>query len=351
MIDDKNKPMKTAPKKSFLKWRQQHEALFKPIKVEAIEKNDSLVNRRRMVPVQDTPVVHPKFDLDFRKPAPVQVQNQDKSQQCKNDCWKNKIICPSNVKKPQFQSMTTISRLNRDARSEALRFDVPMEGQHNPNHQRICQSDTCGCRCLTVAPSLRNANPIQSLKNDREGTESDLQIAEPSKENDDKTKRLLTKAALVNIFEEQIEIVKQQKQILMRQNEIYNLQYQIEKLLLLSNVLNNGSPIKQLQSSPNRMSIATSPCPLPIENGTEDCSTPTRQNGAMTSFQGNKNEVWQPNHNNNLEMENDSTKDTMLERINKIIKNSPPMINCRLSNGNNCRISPKRTDINISSQT
>lgn len=335
-----------------MKWKQQHEALFEPTKIQPTNRTAALTNKRKAVPLQGTPT---KFELDFHKAAPIQHGNQEVHQQ-KSE---SKISCPANGKQTEFQSMMTFSQLNRVARSEAIRFDVPLEGQHISNQLDDCQLNPYGCRCEAVAPSHRYVNPCQFQNNEivnNQRLQSDLR--DPSKENNKKPKGPLTSEALVNIVEEQIEIVKQQKHILMQQNEIFNLQYQIEKLLLINSGLNDN---RRLQSTPIRKSITTSPSVKSIENGCAEkivnCPNPsptTRKSiGVMTSFQCNLNEVWSPTRNQNFTSESDSHKDTMLERINKIIKNSPPMINHRMNNGNNnnCRISPKRTDINFSSQT
>lgn len=329
-----------------MKWKQQHEALFEPMKFQTTSRTAAPPANKRKT---DAPTVNSKFELDFHKAAPIQHGNQEEYQH-KPD---RKIIFPSNGKKPEFQSMMTFSQLNRVARSEAIRFDVPLEGQHIYNQLEDSQSNPRDCRCVAVAPSNRHRN--NELANDQE-PQSDLRLMESSKEIYKKPKESPTNEALANIVEEQIEIVMQQKHILMQQNEIFNLQYQIEKLLLMNKGLNNG---KQLQSTPIRKSIATSPIVKAIESGQPQTivnyANPSpkacQSIGVMTSFQCNLNEVWSPNRNQNLASESDPHKDTMLERINKIIKNSPPMLNHRLNNGSNCRISPKRADINFSSQT
>lgn len=340
-----------------MKWKQQHEALFEPTVIQPTNRTAALTNKRKVVPRQDTPTVNTKFELDFHKATPIQHGNQEVHQQ-KSD---SKISYPANGKQAEFQSMMTFSQLNRLARSEAIRFDVPLEGQHISNQLDDCQPNPYGCRCEAVAPSHRYVNPCQIQNNEianNQGLQSDLRPVDPSKENHKKPKGPLTSEALVNIVEEQIEIVKQQKHILMQQNEIFNLQYQIEKLLLINSGLNDN---RALQSTPIRKSIPTSPSVKSIENGHAEtivncpnlAPTTCKSIGVMTSFQCNLNEVWSPKRNQNFTSESDSHKDTMLERINKIIKNSPPMINHRINNGNNnnCRISPKRTDINFSSQT
>lgn len=311
-----------------------------------------------MVPLQDTPTVNPKFELDFHKAAPVQQVKQEDYQQFEYDCTKYRKNIPGSVK-PEFQSMMAFSQLNRLARSEATRFDVPLEGERSTNQFDDGQSNACECQCVAVIPSRQHANPWPIQNDDLEKNQEqqlDLQLVDSSKKTVSKS---VSKEVLVNIVEEQIEIVQQQKHILMQQNEIFNLQYQIEKLLLMNNGLKNTSPTKQLQCSPIRKCITSSPNVQPIEaNGTmqsivdsPNSSPQSRKSiGVMTSFHGNLNEVWSPNCNQNLASEKDSHKDTMLERINKIIQNSPPMVNYRVNNAN-CRVSPKQTDINISSQT
>lgn len=356
IIVDTNKFAAAAPKKSFLKWKQQHEALFEPKRFLTTNQATAF-DKRKMVPLQDTPTVNPKFELDFYKAAPVQQVKQEDCQQFENDCNKYRKNFPGNVK-PEFQSMMAFSQQNRVARSEATRFDVPLEGQRN--NFDYGQANACGCRCVAVIPSSQDENPWPIQNDDlekNEGQQLDLQLVDSSKKTVSKS---VSKEVLVNIVEEQIEIVQQQKHILMQQNEIFNLQYQIEKSLLMNNDLKNTSPAKQLQCSPIRKCITSSPnVQPPIEaNGTmqsivnsPNSSPQSRKSiGVMTSFHGNVNEVWSPNANQNLASEKESHKDTMLERINKIIQNSPPMINYRVNNAN-CRVSPKQADINISSQT
>lgn len=352
IIVDKNNLTKAAPKKSFLKWKQQHEALFEPKQfLTRAHSVATLNNKRKVVPLQDIPEVNTKFDLDFHKAAPPQQRNQEEYQQIEHDYTKFRNNVPANATIPEFQSMMTFSQLNRMARSEATRYNVSLEGQRNSIQSEDCQSNPCGCQCVAVVPSPENQN--NELENNK-GSQSDLRMA---KEIDLKPKIPLTKDALATIVKEQIEIVQQQKHILMQQNEIFNLQYQIEKLLIMNNGLKNASSNKQLQSSPIRKSIKASPSVKIIETGTQsiincqNSSPQTRKSiGIMTSFQGNLNDAWSPKCNQNYQSDKGSDKDTMLERINKIIQNSPPMINYRMNNGN-CRISPKRGDINISSQT
>ncbi len=346
IILDKNQLAKAAPKKSFIKWKQQHEALFEPKSFRTTNQRAGFVQERKVIPYHTTAGSNAKFDEDYQKQQECQPFGYDNA--------KTNLLMAKNDQKPQFKSMMTFSQLNRVARSEATRSIVPLAGQYSSMTTDDHQPNLCGCKCVAVT-----ASQVQDkeLHNDQ-ATHSNQQ--EPSMELAVKTKGLVTNEALANIVEEQIEIVEQQKQILKQQNEIFSLQYQIEKLLLINNDMKNVSPMKQLQSTPfyksKTASLSASPNAAQIENNGTLQSTPKSRKsiGVMTSFHGNLDELCSPDRNHNCasSSENDSPKDTMLERINKIIKNSPPMMNYKLNNGTkNCLVSPVRTDINISSQT
>lgn len=317
------------PKKSFIKWKQQHEALFEPKQFRTTIQTIAVANQRkelsarlsgtRSIPNQSTSEVGSNFNLSFRELDPRQRDGHDECQQC--DGGQSKQNSRSiNGKRPEFQSMMAFSQLNRMARSEAAKqqqqYSNPIESFH---------SNSCGCQCVATRSEEVGLG---------EETESNLQLVESSKDVVLKPAQPLNKKMVASIIEEQIEIVEQQKQILLQQNEIFKLQYRIEKLMLM----NNGPPpipaTANNRSSPIRKSIEGPPSPTPGENG----------------LHGNTNVICSPDRNRNLMTppENGSPEDTMLEHINKIIENSPPMMNYK-ANGN--RGSPIRADINFSAQT
>lgn len=281
-----------------------------------------------------------KFDLDFGK-----LESIEENQQSDYGCNHINNNFPMNMKRPEYQSMMTFSQLNRVARSEAANFNVPQVGQHEPERFDI----NCGCQCLAVASS----SPIKNDDlDDNHETQSNLQVVESSTEKTIKPFRPMTNNELASIVEEQIDIVEHQKQILKQQHEIFNLQYRIEKLMLINNGLMGASSNDRLEVSPICNGVVKSPNVKPTENGTvapietggNDSPKNRKSIGLMTSLHGNLNGICSSDVSST---ENNSPKDTMLERINKIIKNSPPMMNYKPNN----RVSPIRTDINISSQT
>lgn len=351
MITDKNQTTKALAKKSFTKWKQQHDALFERKHIETKSQTMAFLKQRKGTYAFDSSAdASAKFDLDFKKLVPSQIETTDEYQQFDHGCNNGINFSASNLTRPQFQGMMAFSQLNRKLRSEATGFTVsPLAEQHDTTPTEESQSNSCSCRCIDVA-----SKPDPKSDFEGRGSQSSLQIVEDlTMDKLVQSKRQPTSKLLANIVEEQIEIVEQQKQILKQQNEIFNLQYRIEKALLLngssSGGITNALPHKQMRriaaaASPNVESNALSP----IGNGTAFKNCPDRSPngrnsiGVMTSL----SEICSP------PTENGSPKDTMLERINKIIENSPPMISYKQTNGNkNCRISPLRSDVNISSKT
>ncbi|KAG4072175.1 hypothetical protein HA402_015674 [Bradysia odoriphaga] len=345
MIVDKNHVNKAPAKKSFTKWKKQHDALFERKHIETTSQTAAFVSQRKGV-AHERSANAAKFDLEFKRLAPTQTETADEYKQFEHDC-NNQFadFSADNLKRPQFHGMMAFSQLNRMARSEATRYNVPLVGQHDIKPTEETPSNPCSCRCVAVASS-----PILNTDTeDHSAAQSSQQIVDSSMEKAVQPKRPPTSKLLANIVEEQIDIVEQQKQILKQQNEIFNLQYRIEKLLLMNNSgLKNALPHKQIQSTASS-SVSNA---LQMENGAsaDNCQNYSpigrKSIGVMTSC--HLNEICSPV----AMVGSGSPKDTMLERINKIIENSPPMINYKQTHGNrNCRISPHRTDINISSQT
>lgn len=357
-----------------MKWKQQHEALFEPAKFQTTNHANAFSNKRRTLPLPVIPE-STKFQLDFHEVPASRLDTQQQHQQYDNKF--NKIL-RRDVNKTEFENMMTFSQLNRIARSEAMKVAVTPYERLKSDRKEDFQTNPCGCHYENPnhhqqASHSLNSDDHQQIQNNEfennEDVQSDQRLVKSSKEIEKKLKGQLTNDILVNIVEEQIEIVKQQKQILMQQHEIFTLQYQIEKLLLVNGNIDNKSPTKQQQihsicerriSSP-RTSPGVQLNGLPIQdrvsqpiNNANTSPKARKSIGVMTSFRGNLNEIYSPkeNHNQRLASGKDSNKDTMLERINKIIKNSPPMINYKMNNDSmNCRISPNRADVNISSRT
>ncbi|XP_037036328.1 uncharacterized protein LOC119074340 [Bradysia coprophila] len=342
MIVDKNHLNKAPAKKSFTKWKKQHDALFERKHIETTSQTKAFVSQRKGV-ADERSANAAKFELDFKRLAPTQTETSDEYKQFEHDCSNQCAnFSAANLKRPQFHGMMAFSQLNRMARSEATRNTVPLVGQHDIKPTEETPSNPCSCRCVAVASSpISNTDP-----EDHPAAQSSLQVVDSSMEKAVQPKRPPTSKLLANIVEEQIEIVEQQKQILKQQNEIFHLQYQIEKLLLVnSSGLKNALSHKQLQStaSSNALQMETG---ASAEHCRNYSPNGRKSIGVMTSC--HLNEICSPV----AIVGSGSPKDTMLERINKIIENSPPMINYKQTHGNrNCRISPHRTDINISSQT
>lgn len=346
MIVNNNQPTKAPVKKSFTKWKQHHDALFDQRKhIETTNHTAAFINHKRDLAHGISATNAMKFDLDFKKLTPSQPETRTEYQQFEYDC-NNRFVdnfAAANQKRPPFHSMMTFSQLNRVARSEATRFNVPQVGQHDTSSPEVSRRNSCSCRCVGVAAT---SSPVQNASSeDHPAAQLSLQIVDASMEKAVQPKQSPTsKVLLANIVEEQIEIVEQQKQILKQQNEIFNLQYQIEKLLLMNgSVLKNALTHKQLQS-------------ITASSSVESNGSHSKENGVDHSPKGRKSigvschltEICSPV----AMIGSGSPKDTMLERINKIIENSPPMINYKqTSSSKNCHISPRRTDINISSQT
>lgn len=256
--------------------------------------------------------------------------------------------------------------------------------QTNQNHWEMMKYQTCNHgKQPNVCVSERQTHPVHQYEVEHK-TISPFHTQVERKEQ-------LTDDTLVSIMEEQqqhillqqSQIMMQQKQNMMQQNQIFMLQHQVQQLLLRNGTNPKESPSKLCQTP-----ICEKPTPrtttqlttnvlenaIKIRNGSVDSvrngTTARSSIGVMTSFLGNVNDAM-PNgiqqfnerfstklanekfieNMGGFSAEDNSHKDSMLDKINDAIKNSS-MIDYR-NNGttSNGRASPNRqTDINIAAQ-
>ncbi|KAJ6636823.1 hypothetical protein Bhyg_15418, partial [Pseudolycoriella hygida] len=341
-IIDKKKTKNDATKKSFKKWKQQHDALFTPVKFEETNRSSHLLNKKNPLAFNNALLVNKKFDVDFQDTMPHKIANRGSEQSLQANAFKGFFSGIS--KQLEYQSMMTYSQLNRAATSERSRFDESLKGRHD-SHQL---ENTCPCTTRFQSESIENYS--QTPCNDtvvkeklRDHHQSNQEFLDGARKGENKSQVQIANKALVKIVEDQIDIVEQQKQILQQQNEIFKLQHQIEKLVLMSRNIHDKSAGKQ----DLRPSISSN-ARLENKSQTTDNHGSTVHTagisvGVMTSFNEYLNEK--------ISAKKDSHEDTMLERINKIIKNSPSIVHYKSNNGNNCRSSTKEMDVGIESQT
>lgn len=474
ILDDENKIPKVEPKKSFQKWKQQHEAIFtdnsseyqirsekKQVRFQTNNHADGYFNKRRFLPPQRIPPSgSPKLELSYYEPSLSQAesnyrQNQHNQQQQAQyqypynnprlttqtkDFVKNYFNTGGNSKLthlPPFvnnapnglQNMINLSQFNRTLRSEAIKdngssdvaapvYDDGRYLQQVPKSTQLnghcCQMKSNSCqpvtnqyppcthhdlpnnncaheqRLLSVAEQdaiklsdqRENCVPAQRPPPEHQPPPQQQQLMNPSDDEqkpqipqmDDDTLFGIMEEQQQHILMQQNQILMQQKQILMQQNQIFILQHQIEKLLLRNGTVENESQNKQRQSIPICEKITASSNALTMRNGSPKSMPNGTKNrssiGVMTSFLGNLNDAV-PNEIRKFNERftsvaneqffddrggttsgDQSYKDSMLDKINEVIRNSPAVIDHRKNNGTNFRVSPnKQADVNIEAQT